>query len=341
MTNIAPVDTATTERTVWDGPLPAFADVYRARQVIRKFIPPSPLVESEALSERLGFRAVIKCENLNPTGAFKIRGGLFYLSQLDPERRSQGVVGASTGNHGQSLAYAARAFGTTATIFVPHGANPLKVRSMERLGAEVIAFGKDFDDCLDESKRYAEAQGKVFIHSANEPWLVAGVATHTLELLEAEPDLDAIYVAIGGGSGLCGACLVGKGINPELRVVGVQSEGAPAVRDSWKARQLIRYDAMQTFAEGVATREAFAMPAAMLWDTVDDIVAVPDTLLKQGMLTLLETAHVVAEGAGAAGLAGAYAQRELLAGKQVGIIVSGGNVTLEVLQQVIDEEKAW
>jgi threonine dehydratase len=326
---------------VWDGPIPTLSDVFRARKVIRQHLQPSPLLRSEALSERMGFEVLVKCESMLPTGAFKVRGGLYYMSQLGAEQLARGVVGASTGNHGQSLAYAARNFGSSATIFVPEGANPLKVASMLRLGAEVIHHGVDFDDCLVASESYAESNGKVFTHSANEPQLIAGVATHTLEILEEEPDVDAVYVATGGGSGLCGACIAGKGIKPDLHVAGVQATGAPVVHDSWRDRTLHRYESMQTFAEGVATREAFALPARILWEMVDDIVLVEDRDLKRSMLTLLETTRVLAEGAGAAGLAGAYKDRDALAGKKVAVIVSGGNVTLDVLAKALNEERAW
>jgi threonine dehydratase len=263
------------------------------------------------------------------------------MSQLTGDQRARGVVGASTGNHGQSLAYAARAFDSSATVFVPVGANPLKVASIERLGAEVIHHGVDFDDCLDEARSYADRHGKVFVHSANEPHLIAGVATHTLEILEEAPDVDAVYVATGGGSGLCGACIAAKSINPNISVVGVQAEGAPVVHDSWRDRKLHRYDSMKTFAEGVATREAFALPARILWEMVDDIVLVSDSDLRRSMLTLLETTRVLAEGAGAAGLAGAYRDRDKLQGKRVAVIVSGGNLTLETLSQSMNEERVW
>lgn len=326
---------------VWDGPVPTLSDVFRARKVIRQHLRPTPLLRSEALSERLGFEVLVKCEPMLPTGAFKVRGGLYYMSQLGGEQLASGVVGASTGNHGQSLAYAAMAFGSTATVFVPEGANPLKVASMRRLGAEVIHHGADFDDCLVASKAYAESNGKVFVHSANEPHLIAGVATHTLEILEEEPDVDAVFVATGGGSGLCGACIAGKGIKPDLYVAGVQATGAPVVHDSWRDRTLHSYESMRTFAEGVATREAFALPARILWEMVDDIVLVDDSELKRSMLTLLETTRVLAEGAGAAGLAGARKQREALVGKKVAVIVSGGNVTLDVLAEAMNEERAW
>ena len=326
---------------VWAGDLPTLADVYRARSVIRRHLAPSPLLRSDALSERVGCEVLVKCENMLPTGAFKVRGGLYYMSQLSTAQRARGVVGASTGNHGQSLAYAARAYGSTATIFVPEGANALKVSAMRRLGAEVIHFGRDFDDCLLASRAHAERTGAVFIHSANEPMLVAGVATHTLEIMEEEPDVDAVFVAIGGGSGLCGACLAGKGIKPSLTVIGVQSTGAPAVFDAWSSRSLVRNDTCDTFAEGIATREAFAMPAQLLWGTVDEIMLVTDADLRRSMLTLLETTHVLAEGAGAAGLAGLYERRAAFAGRKVAVIVSGGNVTLDGLAEAMDKERAW
>ncbi len=326
---------------VWSGDLPELADVYRARAVIRRHLAPSPLIRSDALSERVGCQVLVKCENVLPTGAFKVRGGLYYMSQLTVAQRMRGVVGASTGNHGQSLAYAARAYGSTATIFVPEGANALKVAAMRRLGAEVIHFGRDFDDCLSASRAHAERNGSVFVHSANEPMLVAGVATHTLEIMEEEPDVDAVFVAIGGGSGLCGACLAGKGIKPNLTVVGVQSSGAPAVYEAWRSRSIVRNDTCDTFAEGIATRQAFAMPAQLLWGTVDDIMLVTDAALRRSMLTLLETTHVLAEGAGAAGLAGLYERREAFAGKTVAVIVSGGNVTLDGLAETMDKERAW
>ena len=326
---------------MWRGQLPSLADVFRARSVIRKHFAPTPLLRSEALSERVGCDVLVKCENMLPTGAFKVRGGLYYMSRLDEAQRARGVVGASTGNHGQSLAYAARAYGTRATVFVPEEANTLKVTAMRRLGANIVHFGRDFDDCLLESKAYAERNDSIFIHSANEPLLVAGVATHTLEILEEEPDVDAVFVAIGGGSGLCGACLAGKGIKPGLEVVGVQSTGAPAVYEAWTSRSLVRKDSCDTFAEGIATREAFAMPSQLLWGTVDEIMLVSDADLRRAMLTLLETTHVLAEGAGAAGLAGLYERRSAYAGKKVAVIVSGGNLTLDGLADAMDKERAW
>lgn len=328
-------------RDLWSGPIPTLGDVFRARNVISSHLKPTPLLHAEKLSERLGVTTYVKCENLQPIGAFKVRGGLNLLSRLSQEQRDKGVVGASTGNHGQSVAYAAREFGVRATIFVPEVANELKCASMERLGATVVRRGRDFDDSFDAAQEFAAAEGAHFIHSADEPDLIAGVATATLEMLEEVPDLDAIFVPIGGGSGLCGATLVGKSLNPEIQVIGVQAEGAPAVYESWRNRKLMALDQCDTFAEGVATRRAWSLPAAMLWGVVDDIMLVSDADLRRAILTMLETTAMLAEGAGAAPLAGLYRRRGDFADKKVGIILSGGNLTLESLHEALTKERAW
>lgn len=329
------------QQEVWSGPVPTLADVFRARRVIRHYLKPMPAIESPVLSERMGCRVVVKCENLQPIGAFKVRGGIYLLSTLSEQERAAGVVAASTGNHGQSIAYAAQLFAVQATVFVPNGANALKVAAMKRLGADVRFACDEFNDCHDEAGRWAKAEGKYFIHSANVPELIAGVGTTTLELMEEYPDLDAVFVAIGGGSGACGACITGKAISPRLKVYGVQAEGAPVVYESWRDRTLKKIGPAKTFAEGIATSEAFSLPAKILWDLVDDIVLVSDSDLRRSMVTLLETTRMVAEGAGAAGLAGLHQRRDELQGKNVAVVLSGGNLTLEALEQALAEERPW
>lgn len=324
-----------------DWPIPTLADVYRARSVVDRYLARTPLLAPPALAEQLGFTVFVKCENLQPIGAFKVRGGLYLLSTLSPEERARGVVTASTGNHGQSIAYAAREFGARALIYVPEGANPNKVAAMRRLGAEVIFAGTDFDSSFAAAEQYAVAEGAYFVHPANTPELIAGVGTSTLEILEAVPDLDALFVPIGGGSGLCGACIVGKAINPDLEVIGVQAAGAPAAHTSWQRRELLALDRADTFAEGVATRVAFELPAEIFWDRVDDMALVSDREMRQAIVALLETTGQLAEGAGAAALAAAYAQRERLAGKKVAVVLSGGNLTLTGLRQALAEEPLW
>jgi threonine dehydratase len=226
-------------------------------------------------------------------------------------------------------------------IYVPERANPLKVAAMRRLGAEIVFHGVDFDESRLEAERRAEREGMTFVHSMNDWRLFAGVGTYTLEILEAQPDLDAILVPVGGGSGVCGALIAGKAINPELTVIGVQAAGAPAVAESWRRRELLSFDRAATFAEGLSTRVAHSLPAHVMWDRLDDFCLVDDGELKRAMLTILETSRVVAEGAGAASVAAAWQMRERLAGKKIACVVSGGNVTLDELRQVMDEERPW
>ncbi len=320
-------------------PLPTLHDVFRARQVIDRLLPRTPLLAPAALAERLGCEVFVKCENLQPIGAFKVRGGLFLLSELSAEERQRGVVTASTGNHGQSIAYAARHFGARAAIFMPERANPLKVASMRRLGAEVLFHGEDFDECRVAAEAEAAARGAHYVHPANEPRLIAGVATYSLEMLEEVPDLDVLIVPVGGGSGLAGACLVGKAINPALGVIGVQATGAPAVRESWLRGEPVALPRADTFAEGVATRVGNSLPLAILSARLDDLCLVSDGELRRAILTLLETTCLLAEGAGAAAVAAAFARREELAGRKVGLVLSGGNLTLDALAEALATER--
>ena len=321
--------------------LPTMADVARAREAVRGTLPQIPMLATPALDEILGFHAFLKCENLQPVGSFKVRGGLFLMSELTASERARGVVTASTGNHGQSIAYAARECGVEATIWMPEEANALKVASMRRLGADVRFFGRDFDESRQEAERDAAERGAMYIPPANDWRLIAGVATYTVEMMEQVPDLDALIVPAGGGSGLSGACLAGKSLSPTVRVIGVQAAGAPVVYEAWRRRELVALDRADTFAEGLATRVAFSLPAQILWPLLDDFRLVSDRDMRRGILTLLERARVVAEGAGAAALAAAYAMRESLAGQKVGIVVSGGNLTLDTLRETLAMEQAW
>jgi threonine dehydratase len=324
---------------VW--PAPTFADVLKARLALAPYLLPTPALDPPALALALGCRAVLKCENLNPTGAFKVRGGINLLAALGPEARTRGVIAASTGNHGQSVAYAARVFGSRATIFMPQGANPLKVAATVSLGASVVQTGRDFDQARLAAEDHAALHNLRYIHSSNEPLLVAGVGTAALELLEVAPDLDTIIVPVGGGSGVLGAGVVARAVNPAIRIVGVQAEGAPAVYRSWRAGRRMVTDSVDTFADGLATREPFEMPLALLPDLVDEIVLVSDDQIAAAIRLLFETAHQITEGAGAAAVAAAMQRRDELAGKNVGLILSGGNITIEQLKRIIHNERPW
>jgi threonine dehydratase len=316
-------------------------DILRARQVVGRYLPPTPVLKPDLLREQLGFDVFLKCENLQPIGAFKLRGGVYFLSQLDDEERARGVVSASTGNHAQSIAYAAKLFGSRAVIFMPENPNPLKAAAVRRLGGEIVEFGPDFDACNDEARRFAEREGMRYIHPANEPYLIAGVGTYALELIEAAPDLDTVIVPVGGGSGVCGTATVFKAMSPATRIIAVQTENMPAVHDSFHQKRLLAYEGGRTWAEGLATRVAFEMPFGIMQALVDDVVLVSEEDMRQAMLSLLEAAHVVAEGAGAAALAAARNMRDELQGQRVGLIVSGGNMTLETVRRALCVDELW
>lgn len=316
---------------------PTLAQVFEARQVIYQHLKPTPVLRSMGLSQLLGADVYVKCENLLPTGAFKVRGGLNLISRLSPQERQRGVITASTGNHGQSVAYAARAYGVKAIIGAPIGSNPFKLKAMRDLGAEVVETGRDFDEAREWVAQEAGRQGYRYIHSANEPLLIAGVATASLELIEEVPDLDVIFVPLGGGSGVCGHCIGAKAINPQLQVIGVQAEEAPAIYQTLKSGQFSPTTTANTFADGIATRVPFALPYKIMSALLDEIVLVSEAQMRQAIRLYLDTLHQLAEGAGAAPLAAALKVRERLAGKKVALILSGGNLTTETLRQILNE----
>jgi threonine dehydratase len=322
-----------------DWQVPTLSDVLEARRRISPHLRPTPLYRYPALEELLGAEIFVKHENHQPVGAFKVRGGVNLVSQLSADERGRGIIAASTGNHGQSLAYAARVFDVPVTICVPEAANPVKVASMRGLGAELVVHGHDFDDAREHCEQLARTHGYRYVHSGNEPLLIAGVATETLETLEEQPDLDVIIVPIGGGSGAAGACIVAAAVGGTVDVIGVQSEAAPAAYRSWRERRLVE-DRMETFAEGLATRTAFELPQRILWQWLHDFVLVRDAEIRAAQALLIETTRNLVEAAGAAPLAAALRLREQLSGKRVALIVSGGNASREQLLEVLGHEES-
>jgi threonine dehydratase len=316
-----------------------FTDVLAARQRIAPYLRPTPLYQYPSLNAMVGAELWVKHENHQPVGAFKVRGGVNLLSQLPAEQRQKGVIAASTGNHGQSIAYASRLFGVQAIIAVPENANPAKVASMRNLGAKVVFQGKDFDEAREWVEEEAEREGYRYVHSGNEPHLIAGVGTFALEMLEAQPRIDIIIVPVGGGSGAAGVCLVAKQINPNIEVIGVQAEQAPAAYLSWKTDQLVE-DKMNTFAEGLATRTAFELPQSILRRYLDDFVLVSEDELRRAIVILLAHTRNLAEGAGAASLAAALKYQDRLAGRRVAIVLSGGNLSIDRLRYILAAEGA-
>ena len=319
------------DRTLW----PTLTDVYSARQRIQPYLARTPLHSYTTINDLIGTQIFIKHENYQPVGAFKVRGGINLVSRLEPKERQRGLIAASTGNHGQSVSYAGQLFGAPVRIIVPEGANPGKVAAMRGMGAEVVFHGARFDDSVRHAEALTAQHGYRYVHAGNEPHLIAGVATETLEIIEDLPDIDVIIVPIGGGSGAAGACTVARALNPAIRVIGVQSAQSPAAQRSWQA-QAIATAANETQAEGLATGKGFELPQAMLWAYLDDFVLVDDALISQAVAWMIERAHTLVEAAGAAPLAAAYHLREQLAGKKVALVCSGGNMSLARLRQALE-----
>jgi threonine dehydratase len=307
-------------------PAPDLADVLAARQRIAPYLNPTPLYRYPALNALTRARVWVKHENHQPVGAFKVRGGVNLVSQLSAEEQRRGVIAASTGNHGQSVAYAAGLFGVRAVICVPEVANPVKVESMQALGAEVVFHGRDFDEAREHCEQQAAEHGYRYIHSGNEPSLIAGVATYTMEILRSQPDIEVIVVPVGGGSGAAGACSVAKAVRPSIEVIGVQSEAAPAAYRSWRARSLVE-DTTKTSAEGLATRTAFQLPQQILWELLDDFVLVSEEALMAATRLMIEKTRNLVEPAGAAALAAVLSQPGRFADRNVALICSGGNIS--------------
>ena len=309
-----------------DWPTITLADVLEARRRIRPHLRPTPLYSYGGLDELVGAEVWVKHENHQPVGAFKVRGGVNLVSQLGEDERQRGLIAASTGNHGQSVAFAARLFGVGSRICVPENANPVKLDAMRLLGAELVVHGRDFDAAREHCERLAAEHGYRYIHSGNEPLLIAGVATEALEILDDRPDIDAIIVPIGGGSGAAGACIVAKAIRPAIQVIGVQSEAAPAAFRSWQARALLGGE-NKTFAEGLATRVPFELPQRILWEHLDDFVLVTEDEIRSANRLMIEHTRNLVEPAGAAPLAAALKLRDRLGGKRVALVLSGGNIS--------------
>ncbi len=315
---------------------PTNKDVLKAKNTISRFVHRTPLHHYPSLSKIIGAETYVKHENHQVLGSFKVRGGINLASHLDEETRRRGMVSASTGNHGQSIAYAGKIFGIKVIIAVPEGANPGKVESMQNLGAEVVFHGEKFDDAREYIERRAKEEGYRYVHPGNEPLLVSGVATCSLEIIEDLPDVDVIVVPLGGGSGASGACIVAKAVNPNIQVIAVQSTESPAAYRAWKTGHIEEVP-NQTSAEGLATKIGFEFPQSILRDLLDDFVLVSDEEIDQAIVLHLEKTHNLAEGAGAASLAGAMKIGDRLQGKKVALVLSGGNISIPQLRAALDE----
>ncbi|MBM3223042.1 MAG: threonine dehydratase [Candidatus Tectomicrobia bacterium] len=315
----------------------SLAQVEAAQKHVYAHMRPTPLIHYPLLSQEMGFQAYIKHENHTPIGAFKIRGGLNLMAHL-AQQKVPGVITVTRGNHGQSVALAASFYQIPATIVVPVGNNPEKNALMRAQGAELIEHGRDFDEARAVVEELQQARGLYYVHPANEPLLVHGVGTYWLEVLHDLPAPDVALVPVGGGSGVCAAITVLKALHPATRIVGVQAANAPAVFNSWTSKQLCETESANTFADGLATRVAFAMPLRIMQEGLDAMVLVSEDDMRAAIVQLLRTTHNLAEGAGAAAVAAAWQLRESLAGQKVVMVLSGGNIDLATLRWVLSQD---
>src|SRR5215831_16060618 len=313
---------------------PQLSDIYAARERVYQVVRPTPLMRHPLLTKETGLDLYVKHENHNPTGAFKVRGGVNLIASLSADER-RGVITATTGNHGQSIALACQLDRVPCTIVVPLGNNPEKNAAMRAYGAELVEHGRDFDEARERVEQLQHERGLRYVHSANEPLLIAGVGTYALEIFEDEPDVDVVLVPIGGGSGACGCAIVRSGVGSRAKVIGVQAARADAFARSWRTGTRVVGEQADTFAEGMATRVTFDLPYGILQRELDDVVTLTEDELAEGIRLALRTTHNLAEGAGAASLAAALKLRERLAGKRVACVMSGGNIDRATLVRII------
>ena len=320
--------------------VPVLRDVLDARPRVYARMRPSPLLRHPLLAGWAGADLQVKHENHNPTCAFKIRGGLNLVSQLNADERKRGVISASTGNHGQSIALASHLDHVRCRIVVPVGSNPDKVASMRAFGAEVVEHGRDFDEARARVEEMAAQEGWRYVHSADEPHLIAGVATYALEIFEELPDVDYVFVPIGGGSGAAGCCIVRTSLGSRAKIIGVQAERADAFARSWRGSERVVGERADTFAEGVATRVTFDLTFPVLKAQLEDVVTLSEAELAEGVRAALALTHNLAEAAGAAPLVAARKHAARLAGKKVVCVMTGGNIDAATLRRVLEEPAA-
>jgi threonine dehydratase len=312
---------------------PTYQDVLAARPRVYAHMRPSPLLTHPLLDDWIGCATWIKHENHNPTGSFKIRGGLNLVAQMSDEEKRRGVMCASTGNHGQSIAMACRLHGVRCRVVVPVGANPDKTAAMRALGAELQEHGRDFDEAREFVEDISAREGWRYVHNANEPQLISGVATYAVEVFEDCPDVDYVFVPIGGGRGAAGCAIVRTAIGSRAKVVGVQAARADAFARSWRGP--VRVDARaETFAEGIATRTTFDLTFGILKSALDEVVTLEESELEEGLSAALRCTHNLAEGAGAAALAAAR-KAGLPSDARVVCVMSGGNADQRTLRRAL------
>ncbi|MFQ5999245.1 MAG: threonine ammonia-lyase [Candidatus Bathyarchaeia archaeon] len=318
----------------------SFQKILEARRKIRKFVTRTPTYLSVVFSQKTGAEVYLKLECFQPVGSFKIRGAVNKICSLSRSELEKGLVVASSGNHGLSVAYAAKIHGAKAVVVVPENAVKEKVEAIGNYGAGVVKYGKDYDEAYSKALEIQKKTKRTFVHPFNDPFVIAGQGTISLELLEDVPDLDAIIVPVGGGGLISGIAVAAKTLKPDIKIIGVQAEGAPAVYRSWKAGKIVEIDSVKTVADGLVARKPLDLSFRIIRKHVDDILLVTDREIGEAVLALLREAHILAEPSGATSLAALLFKYNPKPGEKVAVIVSGANISIDYLTTLLNEQKA-
>jgi len=315
----------------------SFRSILEARRKIRNLVTKTPTYLSNVFSQRTGAEVYLKLECFQPVGVFKIRGAFNKICSLSPAELERGLVTASSGNHGLAVAYAAKIYGAKAVVVVPENAVKEKVEAIESYGADIVKYGKDYDEAYSKALEIQKEAGTTFVHPFEDPFVVAGQGTVGLELLEDVPDLNAIIVPVGGGGLISGISIAAKTLNPKLRIVGVQSEGAPAVYRSWRAGKIVEVDSVNTVADGLAARKPLNLTFGIIKRYVDTVLLVSEEEIGEAVLALLHNAHILAEPSGAASLAALLFKYHPKPEEKVAVIISGANISIDYLASLLKQ----
>ena len=317
----------------------SFQNIVEAAKRIKSFVTRTPTFHSVIFSQRTGAEVYLKLECFQPVGAFKIRGAVNKIGSLPQSELKRGLVTASSGNHGLSVAYAAKIYGTKAIVVVPQNAVKEKIEAIESHGAEVVKYGKDYEEAYSKALEMQKKTKMILVHPFNDPFVIAGQGTIGLELLEDIPDLDTIIVPVGGGGLISGIAVAAKTLKPDMKVIGVQAEGAPAVYRSWKAGKIVEIDSVKTVADGLVARKPLDLTFRIMKRYVDDILLVTDREIGEAVLALLREAHILAEPSGATSLAALLFKYHPKPEEKVAAIISGANISIGYLTSLLNKQK--
>lgn len=325
------------EKTASTIELPQLSDIIHAQSVLKNIVKKTPLERSKSFSAMSGANVYLKLENLQTTGSFKVRGAYYKISRLSPEKLSNGVLCASAGNHAQGVAFAASTLGVKSTVFMPVFAPPLKVIATRSYGAEVILTGDTFDDAFNAAMEYGAKSGATFIHPFNDQYIISGQGTVGLEIFDQLENINAVLVPIGGGGLIAGIAIALKQMDPNIRIIGVEPEGAQSMKASIEANEPRALTSVNTIADGIAVKCPGNLTFEAARNLVDELVTVSDTEIAQTTYLLLQRAKILAEPAGVAAMAAVLFKKSDLAGKNVVPVISGGNINMSILEQILDK----